>query len=211
MTLARASALPSEKGTERCEMLRMDRTRSAVPETAENPASAATTGTAENPAESATTGAAAASPEAGKTGPAESSAKASAAEILAEITEGERPTSPSKIAVLTAKSTASVVLKSAVLHGKIAAGVAAKIGLPMAKAVISAPLALGWIAVKVAARVTVKIFAPGLSVGTAVKAAKKGIGASGKSGPKRPGTSRSRRSATSSETRRTPPRHSTGR
>ena len=87
-----------------------------------------------------------------------------------------RDASATQIAAATAKSTASVVIKTAVLRGKLAPAILAKLGLPALGAsplfsipVVGLLLTLVALVLKIAVRVVWKLVMPGVSAVTLVK------------------------------------------
>lgn len=87
-----------------------------------------------------------------------------------------RDASASQIAGAAAKSTANVVLKTVVLRGRIAAGIAARLGLPALgmSPILSIPV-VGFVLTvivlvgKIVARVVLKIAMPGMSAVSVVR------------------------------------------
>lgn len=84
-----------------------------------------------------------------------------------------RDASATQIAAATAKSTASVVIRTAVLRGKLAAAILAKLGLPALGAsplfsipVVGLLLTLVVLVLKIAVRVVWKLVMPGVSAVT---------------------------------------------
>ena len=87
-----------------------------------------------------------------------------------------RDASATQIAAATAKSTASVVIRTVVLRGRLAAAILAKLGLPALGAsplfsipVVGLLLTLIALVLKIAVRVVWKLVMPGVSAVTLVK------------------------------------------
>ena len=87
-----------------------------------------------------------------------------------------RDASATQIATATAKSTASVVIRTVVLRGRLAAAILAKLGLPALGAsplfsipVVGLLLTLIALVLKIAVRVVWKLVMPGVSAVTLVK------------------------------------------
>ena len=87
-----------------------------------------------------------------------------------------RDASATQIAAATAKSTASVVIKTAVLRGKLAAAILEKLGLPALGAsplfsipVVGLLLTLIVLVLKIAVRVVWKLVMPGVNAVTLVR------------------------------------------